>query len=350
MGGVGLGSGGGRPPPNPKPQERGPRARERPLGSESGPLSGRAPDFTNAPTGDTPAGAEVHTCPGAASTRSHPLPLRLGMRRSMAVQRRQARSSIPWSDVLFNTDLGVIVRDHLCILALVALRGACSAAIASVGFSPAEARVAAAEYGKSHACQQAVVAGDLRLLQWMRAIGLPWGLQTARYATICRQWDILRYLIESGCPWTSEKYPHTITEHSAQNGALWVLEFVKREGKLPSSLSVELHAAAIGGHVEIMRWLESNGADLKQHKDLCGSAATGGSLDCLKLARARGCPFDNYTCFRAAIHGHVHSLAWLIDNGAPLGEAFHYYFDQRMPCVREKLQHVTAFLKEKGLH
>jgi hypothetical protein len=44
----------------------------------------------------------------------------------------------------------------------------------------------------------------------------------------------------------------------------------------------------------------------------------GGYLDCLKYAHENGCPWNEYTCMRAAKGGHLHCLIYLYENGCPL--------------------------------
>ena len=74
-------------------------------------------------------------------------------------------------------------------------------------------------------------------------------------------------------------------------------------------------SACKGGHLEIMKWLRSEGCgwDWKE----CAHAAAGGHMEALKWLRGEGCPWNERTCNLAAGYGHLDVLRWAIDNGCP---------------------------------
>jgi hypothetical protein len=50
------------------------------------------------------------------------------------------------------------------------------------------------------------------------------------------------------------------------------------------------------------------------------NAAMGGHLEILKWARENGCPWDGQTCYFAAVFGRFELLRWARENGAPWDE------------------------------
>jgi len=42
----------------------------------------------------------------------------------------------------------------------------------------------------------------------------------------------------------------------------------------------------------------------------------------LKWAHANGCPWDDWTCAKAAVGGHLEMLKWARENDCPWGAAF----------------------------
>merc|ERR1711934_692323 len=76
--------------------------------------------------------------------------------------------------------------------------------------------------------------------------------------------------------------------------------------------------AAVGGHLEILQWLRSEGCPWDSRA--CSCAASGGHLETLKWLRSEGCPWDEETCRSAAEHGHLEVLKWLRSEGCPWDE------------------------------
>ncbi len=83
------------------------------------------------------------------------------------------------------------------------------------------------------------------------------------------------------------------------------------------------HEAAGGGHLEVLKWAQSQGCPLDEWT--CAFAADGGHLEVLKWARSQGCPWDKWTCDYAARGGHLEVLQWARSQGCP--------FDQRWTCA-----------------
>lgn len=69
------------------------------------------------------------------------------------------------------------------------------------------------------------------------------------------------------------------------------------------------------GNAAVLDELRSRGVELGSRT--CAAAARGGQLELLmRLRQELGIPWDAETCRQAASEGHVHVLAWAVDNGA----------------------------------
>ena len=73
--------------------------------------------------------------------------------------------------------------------------------------------------------------------------------------------------------------------------------------------------AAAGGHLEILKWLKSEGFPWDERA--CKRAAQHGHFEILKWLRSEGCPWDASACSRAAAGGHLEVLRWLRSEGCP---------------------------------
>ena len=63
---------------------------------------------------------------------------------------------------------------------------------------------------------------------------------------------------------------------------------------------------------------------------LCADAAMGGHIEVLKWLRAEGCPWDQWTCFFAVHQGHVEILRWARKNGCPWDAEDRYWAAEKL--------------------
>ena len=103
---------------------------------------------------------------------------------------------------------------------------------------------------------------------------------------------------------------------AAKTGCLSTLQNQLRRGRLDEAVGCE--AAALGGHLEILRWARAN--DCPWNERTSWSAAGGGHLKVLKWLRENGCPWDEQIGWLAAQNGHMDVLRWAHDTGCPLTE------------------------------
>jgi len=105
---------------------------------------------------------------------------------------------------------------------------------------------------------------------------------------------------------------------AAKSGNFELLKYVFQKPTTHEFDSKYCKAASSGGHMEILKWLRSNGCPWC--KKTCKAAAKHGHLEILKYARMNGCPWDKKTCKAAALSGHAEVLRWAREQGCPCDE------------------------------
>ena len=89
---------------------------------------------------------------------------------------------------------------------------------------------------------------------------------------------------------------------AARIGDLAELKALRRAENFPWD-EYTCYYAAMGGHLEVLQWARANGCPWDE--DTCAAAADRGHLEVLKWARENGCPWDEGTCANAADGGHL---------------------------------------------
>jgi hypothetical protein len=94
-------------------------------------------------------------------------------------------------------------------------------------------------------------------------------------------------------------------------GLLEGLKYVRGLKKPPYWGEETCEAAATGGHLELLKWARSQGAEWGP--ETCSQAASHGHLDILKYARDSDpqCPWTRESVWWAAQYGHLEVLKWL---------------------------------------
>jgi len=100
---------------------------------------------------------------------------------------------------------------------------------------------------------------------------------------------------------------------AARSGQLEELKVLRADGCPWSDWTC--WGAADGGHLEVLQWLRANSCPWDERT--CAWAARGGHLEVLQWARANGCPWDERTCAWAADSGYLEVLQWARANGCP---------------------------------
>ena len=100
---------------------------------------------------------------------------------------------------------------------------------------------------------------------------------------------------------------------AARSGQLEELKVLRADGCPWSDWTC--WGAADGGHLEVLQWLRAKSCPWDERT--CAWAARGGHLEVLQWARANGCPWDERTCAWAADSGYLEVLQWARANGYP---------------------------------
>ena len=216
-------------------------------------------------------------------------------------------------------------------------------------------------------CNAAATNGHLSCLQLLFERGCAWDKECARLAVTHNHFECLQYAVENGCRCDS-----SVADAAAAGGYLSCLEYLLSRHKPASYLAVE-HAVR-NGHVDCVRALFNAGVSFSvdsfgmehalvkdnvqflqtyvaggyklprygteeaaehgsvkclaficsvRHHPLTAEetscAAKSGQLECLKILREHGCPWDESVYKGAATKGHVECLQYAVEHGCPRG-------------------------------
>jgi hypothetical protein len=107
-----------------------------------------------------------------------------------------------------------------------------------------------------------------------------------------------------------------IANHCAQYGRLEWLIYAHEHGCPWDAWTCR--RAAEGGHRDVLRYAHEHGCPWGA--GTCEVAAEGGHLETLRYAHENGCPWDEVTCEAAAASGHLETLRYAHENGCPWDE------------------------------
>jgi len=118
------------------------------------------------------------------------------------------------------------------------------------------------------------------------------------------------------------KIPATSSYSAARGGHLKILILMKEKGYLElGSLTIKgaWEGAAVGGHLEVMKWLLINEHTPSHTIHNCmGTAALYGHFEVLLWAKEEGCySWETMTCVYAAMNGQFDTLKRLREHGCP---------------------------------
>lgn len=159
-------------------------------------------------------------------------------------------------------------------------------------------------------CIYAAENNNLDMLQWARENECPWNNKVCIRAAAKSHFEILKWAITNGCPVNNSK----ICSIVAGLGESDLIQWLHYAG-CPWDVSTCIEAAC-SGHFEILKWVIENGCPVN-NPSICTIIAEHGNLELLKWLRHRNCPWDVHTCIIAACHSHHEMLKWAIENGCP---------------------------------
>jgi hypothetical protein len=207
-------------------------------------------------------------------------------------------------------------------------------------------------------CSIAARNGDLKALQFARAMGCPWNEDTIIQATINGHEEVLNWALENGCP--QHKNPFFSAVYRFVGGVArhvresYHMNFPEKffgydmstmkSAKISFEGAPEIikpllqHCATMQAwywfvcmddlnkeNLTLLRWTKVTFqcpwgtlvAATFTHYETCSIAARNGDLKMLQIARAYGCLWFEDVCKEAAQNGHLDILQWAHENGCP---------------------------------
>jgi hypothetical protein len=188
-----------------------------------------------------------------------------------------------------------------------------SKAMTELAFMPASSYwCRAVPFCREHACTFAAAHGNTNMLKHLRSSGFPWECRTASYAAMGGHVDTLRWIHQNGG--LNAYTLHELASNAAMSGHIDVLAYIK-ENDLPWGYMVCAEAIR-GGHFECLEYVVNNGAVFDLYHT-ARAAALAGRLDILKWLRTHNCTWDNSTCIAAAANGDNDMLEYTFENNCP---------------------------------
>ena len=168
-------------------------------------------------------------------------------------------------------------------------------------------------------CWQVAKTNKLELLKWAREEKkCEWYEEAFNAAAYLRNLDMLKYCVENQCPFDKEP-----CASAASGGSLECLKYLREEVKAPWG-SLTAAAAAVRGHLHILEYLVERKYD--QYDGMaCDHAARAGEFDCLKyLHETAKAPWDDRAVREAHENNQPECLQYLLDKNCPLPEGWRY--------------------------
>lgn len=101
--------------------------------------------------------------------------------------------------------------------------------------------------------------------------------------------------------------------YCAKNGYLDLLKWARSKGCTWDEYTCA--AAAMGGHLETLKFLRMGEDKCPWDISICWHAARNGHINILQWAKINDCRWDNMTCAYVIKHKHSEVLQWLVDSG-----------------------------------
>jgi hypothetical protein len=154
----------------------------------------------------------------------------------------------------------------------------------------------------------AVLGGHTEMIDWL-LIDQVWNFTPSTTMNTCMagNFELLKRAYASGCALYKPCFAN-----AALGGHFEILKWLE-EHNCPRSTYAAAEAAAKGGHLDILKWLIEK--EFTWSSATTTAAIVNGHLDILKWSFAHGCPMDFDTALSdAARNGHIHILDWLWEN------------------------------------
>jgi hypothetical protein len=162
----------------------------------------------------------------------------------------------------------------------------------------------------SHA---AVLSGRLHILQHLFSEQGPMYNGVGYYAGRSGSIDMLNWLRSQ--TWWYELNDHNACAGAAEAGHIVALQHLDNEDCGWDNEIVILNAASTGS-IELVEWLRVEQL-IRVNADVLIAAAGAGQIGMCEHLLSIGCVLDSCVCSRAAEHGHIDTLRWLLENDCP---------------------------------
>ena len=264
------------------------------------------------------------------------------------------------SDVLFHSDVGMLIHAHMDVQALLALRATCRLAPRAIAFSPMHARRERQKYqGCLHKERQALgrlaSEGDMHMFQYMLLEPNPFKCTASAIGKAAQHghYPILEWAqcawppLERG--WQGHEFAGIECLYAARGKRLDVVEWLMARGyELPSFFSDYM---ATEGNLRALKW------DKKRHASnqwrtarTFWCAARRGHLHVMKWLRAQDppCPLDPAFTLRAMVHTLELRSKRLVVTGRGkeqvrmMLEAFEWFKNNGAQSLRHRIDHEIA--------
>lgn len=143
---------------------------------------------------------------------------------------------------------------------------------------------AAAFMGDTFATNGAAVEGRIDCLELLRANGFSWSKGTVIAAALGGHVECLRYLHDSGCPLEKTHGPDPSPRESIFSSTLF--GYPRDDIQI---VHTACEAAALRGHIDCLRYLHDEAGHAMQ-QEVVEAACLGGSVDCLRFAHENAAP------------------------------------------------------------
>jgi hypothetical protein len=146
-------------------------------------------------------------------------------------------------------------------------------------------------------------------MQFLHAQGCPWDYWVPLAAARRGLLEMLRWARQHGCNWNE----YAILSAAASSGSLEMTIWVKQQPGVECNRAA-IAAAAQQGHTAICEYLHA--AQCPFDEDVCNGAILHGHVDTLRWLRESGCPWNVTKVYRAAaVGGSVDVLLYLQQQG-----------------------------------
>jgi hypothetical protein len=173
------------------------------------------------------------------------------------------------------------------------------------------------ELDHDNVCSEAAMGVSIAVLDWLKQSGVAPDSEACNEAAFCGHMDVLQYLHAEGCQLESE-----VCYSAVYNDDFVMLKWAHEHGAAQDYAQEDMCDRAAKSHcIEMMAWLiQQPGVELAAY--LMSSAAESGDKAMCELLHANQCPWDEFSCDKAARagiskHDNFELLRWFRQHGCP---------------------------------